>query len=298
MDLVIENLSKTYPNGVQALERRHPDHPARHVRPARAERRRQVDADAHPRHAAGARRRLASRLGDIDVLREKDDVRRVLGYLPQEFGVYPKVIGRRRCSTTSRPQGASHDAASARASSSALLQQTNLYDVREQSAGQLLRRHAAALRHRPGAARQSEADHRRRAHRRPRSRGARALPQPAGRDRREASSSSSPRTSSPTSATSAAAWRSSTRARCCSTGEPDERHRRAARADLEALRRQGGAGRASQAELTVISDAALAGRTARPRATPTAPPGTASSRSSPTSRTSTSRRITRPRRRA
>src|SRR6478672_1166958 len=30
-------------------------------------------------------------LGDIDVLQQKDEVRRVLGYLPQEFGVYPKV---------------------------------------------------------------------------------------------------------------------------------------------------------------------------------------------------------------
>src|ERR1700689_5752894 len=30
-------------------------------------------------------------LDGIDVLRQKDDVRRVLGYLPQEFGVYPKI---------------------------------------------------------------------------------------------------------------------------------------------------------------------------------------------------------------
>src|SRR6058998_815314 len=30
-------------------------------------------------------------LGGIDVVREKDEVRKTLGYLPQEFGVYPKV---------------------------------------------------------------------------------------------------------------------------------------------------------------------------------------------------------------
>jgi len=30
-------------------------------------------------------------LDDIDVLRQKDKVREVLGYLPQEFGLYPKV---------------------------------------------------------------------------------------------------------------------------------------------------------------------------------------------------------------
>ncbi len=31
------------------------------------------------------------RFGDIDVLSQKDEVRETLGYLPQEFGVYPKV---------------------------------------------------------------------------------------------------------------------------------------------------------------------------------------------------------------
>lgn len=31
------------------------------------------------------------RLGDLDVLNNKDEVRKVLGYLPQEFGVYPRT---------------------------------------------------------------------------------------------------------------------------------------------------------------------------------------------------------------
>ena len=31
------------------------------------------------------------RLGDMDVLHEKQAVRRQLGYLPQEFGVYPRI---------------------------------------------------------------------------------------------------------------------------------------------------------------------------------------------------------------
>ena len=30
-------------------------------------------------------------LGEIDVLRQKDEVRRRLGYLPQEFGFYPAL---------------------------------------------------------------------------------------------------------------------------------------------------------------------------------------------------------------
>ncbi len=34
------------------------------------------------------------RLGDIDVPNQKDEVRKTLGYLPQEFGVYPSVTAR------------------------------------------------------------------------------------------------------------------------------------------------------------------------------------------------------------
>ena len=30
-------------------------------------------------------------LGDIDVLRQKQELRKTLGYLPQEFGVYPRT---------------------------------------------------------------------------------------------------------------------------------------------------------------------------------------------------------------
>ncbi len=30
-------------------------------------------------------------LDDLDVLQQKEEVRKILGYLPQEFGVYPRV---------------------------------------------------------------------------------------------------------------------------------------------------------------------------------------------------------------
>src|SRR5947209_8371258 len=33
----------------------------------------------------------AVHLGEIDALRDKDAIRRTLGYLPQEFGLYPRV---------------------------------------------------------------------------------------------------------------------------------------------------------------------------------------------------------------
>src|ERR1051325_8804062 len=35
------------------------------------------------------------RLGDIDVLAQPDEVRRLLGYLPQEFGFYPNLSAER-----------------------------------------------------------------------------------------------------------------------------------------------------------------------------------------------------------
>ena len=90
MQLAIRNLSKRYANGVQALD--------------------DVSLDIAPGmfgllgpNGAGTStlmRTLATlqeadggsaTLGDIDMLRDKERVRRVLGYLPQEFGVYPKV---------------------------------------------------------------------------------------------------------------------------------------------------------------------------------------------------------------
>ena len=30
-------------------------------------------------------------LGEIDVLQQKNELRQVLGYLPQQFGLYPKI---------------------------------------------------------------------------------------------------------------------------------------------------------------------------------------------------------------
>ena len=35
------------------------------------------------------------RFGDIDVVQQKEEMRRTLGYLPQEFGVYPGVSAER-----------------------------------------------------------------------------------------------------------------------------------------------------------------------------------------------------------
>ena len=90
MQLIIQNLNKTYSNGVQALK--------------------DVNLTINqgmfgllgPNGAgkSSLMRTIATlqeadsgsiQLGDLDVLTQKDEVRKILGYLPQEFGVYPKI---------------------------------------------------------------------------------------------------------------------------------------------------------------------------------------------------------------
>ena len=74
------------------------------------------------------------RLGEIDVLRDKDAVRRTLGYLPQDFGVYPKVTAEELLDHLARLKGLA-DKASRRDVVATLLKQTNLYDVRKKALG-------------------------------------------------------------------------------------------------------------------------------------------------------------------
>jgi ABC-2 type transport system ATP-binding protein len=73
-------------------------------------------------------------LGDIDVLNQKDEVRKTLGYLPQEFGVYPKVSAEELLEHFAILKGiAGHQAR--KEVVEALLRQTNLWDVRKQKLG-------------------------------------------------------------------------------------------------------------------------------------------------------------------
>jgi ABC-2 type transport system ATP-binding protein len=71
-------------------------------------------------------------LDDIDVLRDKNAVRKLLGYLPQEFGVYPKLSALDMLThlavlkgITSRPER--------RDIVDTLLKQTNLWDARKKA---------------------------------------------------------------------------------------------------------------------------------------------------------------------
>jgi ABC-2 type transport system ATP-binding protein len=71
-------------------------------------------------------------LDDINVLKDKDAVRRILGYLPQEFGVYPKVSALDLLNHLAIMKGI-RAAGERKDSVEALLQQTNLWDVRKKS---------------------------------------------------------------------------------------------------------------------------------------------------------------------
>jgi len=74
------------------------------------------------------------RLGDIDVVNQKDAVRRTLGYLPQEFGVYPKVSAEALLDHFALLKGIARRSAR-REVVDALLHQVNLWDVRKQKLG-------------------------------------------------------------------------------------------------------------------------------------------------------------------
>lgn len=74
------------------------------------------------------------RLGDIDVLAEKDRTREVLGYLPQEFGLYPRVTAEALLMHFAVLEGIVGRVARREVVDS-LLRQTNLWDVRKEKLG-------------------------------------------------------------------------------------------------------------------------------------------------------------------
>ena len=69
------------------------------------------------------------RFGDIDVLAEPDRLRRTLGYLPQDFGVYPRISAYQMLDHMAVLKGVT-DAKERRAVVEHLLEQTNLWAVR------------------------------------------------------------------------------------------------------------------------------------------------------------------------
>jgi len=68
----------------------------------------------------------------LDVLTQKNEVRKILGYLPQEFGVYPKISALDMLQHLAVLKGITH-ANDRKEMIDALLQQTNLWDVRKKA---------------------------------------------------------------------------------------------------------------------------------------------------------------------
>src|SRR5215475_5776864 len=73
-------------------------------------------------------------LDDLDVLKNKESVRRILGYLPQEFGVYPKMNALDLLDHVAVMKGVVNRGERKDLLES-LLRQTNLHDVRKKKLG-------------------------------------------------------------------------------------------------------------------------------------------------------------------
>jgi len=69
---------------------------------------------------------------DLDVLAQKNEVRKILGYLPQEFGVYPKISALDMLQHLAVMKGVT-SATERKEMVDALLQQTNLWEVRKKA---------------------------------------------------------------------------------------------------------------------------------------------------------------------
>ncbi len=133
MHLSITALSKTYANGVRALDRVSLEIPTGMfglVGPNGAGKSSLMRTLATLQEADEG---LVTFDG-IDVLADKDAVRRSLGYLPQEFGVYPRVTALELLDHLAVMKGVTHRG-ERRDLVTALLQQTNLYDVRKKRLG-------------------------------------------------------------------------------------------------------------------------------------------------------------------
>jgi ABC-2 type transport system ATP-binding protein len=137
MELHITGLSKTYPNGVAALSDVTLSIP--HglfglLGPNGAGKSTLMRTLATLQQADSGSVQLVLKERTIDALRDPDALRRVLGYLPQDFGVFPKVSAESMLDHLARLKGI-NSAAQRREVVASLLHQTNLYEVRNKALG-------------------------------------------------------------------------------------------------------------------------------------------------------------------
>jgi ABC-2 type transport system ATP-binding protein len=131
MELRIENLSKVYPNGVRALDDVSLTIP------------RGLYGLLGPNGAGKSTlMRILATLQEadsgsvtfngLDVLKQKEQVRKILGYLPQDFGVYPKISALDMLDHLALLKGFVRSG-ERRELVGALLQRVNLWDVRKKA---------------------------------------------------------------------------------------------------------------------------------------------------------------------
>jgi ABC-2 type transport system ATP-binding protein len=133
MQLMIDALSKTYSNGVRALHDVSltlPNGMFGLLGPNGAGKSSLMRTIATLQEADSG----SIRLDGLDVLREKTRVRQLLGYLPQEFGVYPKVSAERMLDHIARLKGV-EDSRQRRDLVGSLLENVNLGKDRKKHLG-------------------------------------------------------------------------------------------------------------------------------------------------------------------
>ena len=131
MSLTITGLSKTYPNGVQALKNISltiGNNMFGLLGPNGAGKSTLMRTIATLQEPDSG----SIMLDDINVLTQKNAVRETLGYLPQEFGVYPKMSALDMLSHLAVMKGITN-AGERKAIVEALLNQTNLWDFRKKA---------------------------------------------------------------------------------------------------------------------------------------------------------------------
>mgnify|MGYP000853192751 CR=1 FL=1 len=133
MELVIENLSKTYGNGVKALNGVSltiPQGMFGLLGPNGAGKSTLMRTIATLQDAGSG----SITLGEWDVLKQHEQVRQILGYLPQEFGVYPRVSAEIMLDHIARLKGLANRKERAQLVE-ALLQKVNLWSARKRNLG-------------------------------------------------------------------------------------------------------------------------------------------------------------------
>jgi ABC-type multidrug transport system ATPase subunit len=131
MAITIQGLSKTYPNGVKALK-----NVSLNIGTG-------MFGLVGPNGAGKSTlmRTIATlqdpdsgsvQLDSLDVLTQKNEIRKILGYLPQEFGVYPKMSALDMLQHLAVMKGIT-SSKERKEMIDALLQQTNLWDVRKKA---------------------------------------------------------------------------------------------------------------------------------------------------------------------